>query len=110
MPKGPPEARSTSLCNNTTYAADPKLSPNWDNVDCPSCLAVVWQYSQASKSKLAGTLFRVPSFGVEEPFALDAEAVVLRVEDCTGGFDWRHHAAHVWYDRGSEEVWYCRGR
>lgn len=97
---GPDERRETSLCSNTGYTTDPKLTDSWDRVDCPACLALLWASSPASKAKLRYEANRVT----------DAVAVILPVIPCHPYLTTVNHGAHIWHsDAAPSPYRYCPG-
>ena len=96
---GPDFMFATSLCGNTTYAniEAMKLVEDWDEVDCPSCLHIVWINSPCSKSKKK-------SYTPDT----DARAILVRVNPNQTACRPQPHEEHLVYER-DEDDWWCLG-
>lgn len=96
---GEPYLYKTSLCGNTTYANTEllKLVEDWDEVDCPSCLHIVWLNSPCSKSKKKKW---TPD--------TDMRAVLVKVPSPQRPCRPQPHEEHLAYER-DEDDWWCLG-
>lgn len=96
---GPERVRHRSLCSNTGYA-DPdtlQTSDDWNAVDCPACLACVWNSSPASNASIRGNK-RVT----------DVKAIIVPIKRCRRLFLKRQvHDPHAFAE--GDAIFYCEG-